>query len=897
MRWFDAVFIKAQTLFGRRRAGAQLEDELRFHFERQVAENLAAGMSPEEARYAAMRAFGNPALVRDQARATWTWTWLESLLHDVCYSIRTLRRTPGFAAIAILVIALGIGANVALFTVVRNVLLKPLPYHDPDRLVSIYEHDTVGNHPDWSFYLPVDAGSMKEWQQAAQGLAEMAFLSPWQSYNLSAEGGKLPEEIDASWCSSNFFPTLGVQPILGRNFSADDDRPGASATVLLSYPFWKRRYSGDPAIVDKTIWLDARPYTVIGVLPESFSFLSKMVGSPVQVWTPLNHEAPPSLLKTYEDHEFLVTARLINGSTLPALLERLKAIQKQVVAAHPQPAVHDSVAGMAMLDDAVFDYKTPLYALLGATACVLLIACMNVAGLLVARTAARAREQAIRIALGGGRLRLIRERIIESLLLSGTGGALGLLLAWGAVQWLAHARPDMNRVDGIQIDGVVIAFAAATVGLCALFAGSISALSSAGKKMFATLQESSRAQSPGRGKAGLRRTLLVIEVGLTVVLLVGAGLLIKSYQRLRHADIGIPVDNVLTMHISLPEARYKQPEQQVAFFETLIARVRALPGVQAAGLVSKVPGEGWGGDDLMSVVEHGPAVKGKSTDMMMRGAEPGYFAAIGIPLLRGRIFTSDERLGRAHVAVISKGAAQAFFGNEDPIGKHLRLQFTGQVVEVVGVVGDTRWYASVPPQPTFYWPIYGNNYSVATIVVRSALGSGSGSGPGVESFALPVQKLIGQLDPDLPVSDVMTLRDAIGKTTIDSAFDSILVLAFAAIALILAAAGLYGVLAYLVTQRTGEIGIRMALGAQRPHVLRLVLLDGLWPALLGLGLGLAGSAAVVRLIRTMLYDTRPLDPSVFAAVAAILLVVAAMACMAPAWRASRLDPMQALRTE
>jgi putative ABC transport system permease protein len=889
MRWPGQLIIRLRMLFTRRNAGAQLDDELRFHFDRQVAENLAAGMSPEEARYAAMRAFGNPALLRDQARATWNWTWLESLVHDVRYSVRTLRRTPGFAAIAILIIALGIGANVALFTVVRSVLLKPLPYHDPDRLVSIYEHDSVGNHPDWSFYLPVDAGSMKDWQQAAEGLAEMAFLSPWQNYNLSAEGGKLPEQIDASWCSWNFFPTLGVQPILGRSFSADDDRPGESATALLSYQFWKRRYSGDPAIVDKTIWLDARPYTVIGVLPESFVFLGKMIGSPSQVWTPLNHEAPPSLLKTYEDHEFQVTARLINGTTLSALVERLKAVQKQIVVTHPQPAVHDSVAGMAMLDDAVFDYKTPLFALLAATVCVLIIACMNVAGLLVARTAARAREQAIRVALGGGRLRLIRERIIESLLLSGAGGALGLLLAWGAVQWLVHARQDMNRVEAIHIDGVVLAFAAGAVGLCALFAGSISALSSAGKKIFTTLQESSRAQSPGRGKAGLRRTLLVIEVGLTVVLLIGAGLLIKSYQRLRHADIGVPVDNVLTMHISLPEARYKQPEQQVAFFETLIARVRALPGVQAAGLVSRVPGEGWGGDDLMSVVEHGPAVKGKSTDMMMRGAEPGYFGAIGIPLLRGRIFTSDERLGRAHVAVISKGAAQAFFGEEDPIGKHLRLQFTGDVVEVVGVVGDTRWYASLPPQPTLYWPIYGNNYSVATIVVRSARDA--------ESFALPVQKLIGQLDPDLPVSDVTTLREAIGKSTIDSEFDSILVLAFAVIALVLAAAGLYGVLAYLVTQRTGEIGIRMALGAQRPHVLRLVLVDGLWPALLGLGLGLAGSAAVVRLIRTMLYDTRPLDPSVFAAVAAILLVVAAMACMAPAWRASRLDPMQALRTE
>lgn len=889
MHWFDLFTIKLGMLFGRRRVAAQLDDELRFHLERQIAENLAAGMSPEEARHAALRLFGNPALLRDQARAAWSWSWLESLLHDIRYSLRTLRRTPGFTLIAIAVIALGIGANVALFTVVRSVLLKPLPYRDPDRLVSIYEADYGGNHPEWSPYLPVDAGSMKDWQRAAQSSAQMAFVSPWQEYNLSAEGGKLPEKINAAWSSWNFFELLGVQPALGRTFSADDDRPGAPATVLLTYSFWKRHYSGDPAIVGKTIWLDAKPYAVIGVLPESFVYSSKMLSDPVQVWTPLNHEAPPSLLKTYEDHEFLVSARLMHGITLPALVERLKVVQKQIVAGHPKPAVHNSVDGMSMLDDAVFGYKTPLFALLAATGCVLLIACMNVASLLVARTAARSRELAIRTALGGGRLRLIRERIIESLLLSIAGGALGLLLAWAAVGWLVHARQDMHRVEAIHIDGVVIAFALGAIALCTLCAGLISAVSSAGKQILATLQESSRAQSPGRAKAGLRRALLVMEVGLTVVLLVGAGLLLKSYQRLRNADIGVPVENVLTMHISLPEARYKKPEQWVAFFENLIAQVRALPGVQSAGLASKAPGEGWGGDHLMTVVEHPRAAKGEAMDMMVRGAEPGYFPAIGIPLLRGRMFTTDERLNRAHVAVISQAAAHAFFPNEDPIGKHLKSEFSGDVVEVVGVVGDTRWYVSELPQPTLFWPLYGNDYSVATIVIRAPRD--------VDSFALPVEKIISRLDPDLPVSDVMTLREAIGKTTIGSQFDSILVLSFAVIALVLAAAGLYGVLAYLVTQRTAEIGIRIALGAQRDHVLRLVLVDGIRPALIGLAGGLVASAAVVRLIRSMLYETQPLDAAVFAAVAATLLLVAIIACIMPAWRASRLDPMQALRTE
>jgi putative ABC transport system permease protein len=376
-----------------------------------------------------------------------------------------------------------------------------------------------------------------------------------------------------------------------------------------------------------------------------------------------------------------------------------------------------------------------------------------------------------------------------------------------------------------------------------------------------------------------------------VILLVGAGLLLKSYQRLRSNDIGVPVENVLTLNLTLPEARYRQPIQQVGFFETLIERVRAIPGVEAAGLVSRAPGEGYGGDRVMNVVEHPPLPRNQVPDLMVRGADPGYFAAIRIPLIRGRIFTSDERLERAHVVVISQSAAKLMFPNDDPIGKHLRPadQSDPTAYEIVGVVGDTRWNITQPIMPTLYWPIYGNDYTVATIVVRAP--------HDVTALAMPVQKIVGAMDPDLPVSDVMTLRQSIGKSTIDSQFDSILVFAFAVIALVLAAAGLYGVLAYLVTQRTGEIGIRIALGARRESVLRLMLIDGLQPALIGLALGLAGSAAVVRLIRSMLYETRPLDPAVFAAVAATLLIVAALASIVPAWRASRLDPMQALRTE
>ena len=431
---------------------AELERELRSDLELEEEEQRERGLSSEDAHYAARRAFGNPVLIREQTRAVWSWNWLESLVSDVRYGLRTLYRTPGFTFIAVAVMALGIGANVALFTVVRSVLLKPLPYSDPGRLALIYEANIDDQRP--SPWLPVDAGSFWEWQRSTQSLAQMALVSPFQEYNVSGEGGRLPEEVDAAWCTENFFSLLGVQPMLGRGFTAEDDAPGAAATAILSASIWRRRYASDPAIVGKTIWLDAKPYAIIGVLPSTFVYSGAFGGNTDQIWTPVKHEAGDFLLKTYGDHEFQVVARLAPGVSLATLTARLAALQTQIKAAHPEPAVHTNVIARSILDDAVHNYKKPLYVLLAATGCVLLIACMNVAGLLVARAASRNKEFAIRTALGAGRIRLIRERLIESVLVSAVGGALGLLLAWGALEWLIHARPDMNRVEAIRFDGV-----------------------------------------------------------------------------------------------------------------------------------------------------------------------------------------------------------------------------------------------------------------------------------------------------------------------------------------------------------------------------------------------------------------------------------------------------------
>ena len=878
-----------RRFFRRKQADAELTQEMEHYLAEEIDENIARGMNTEQARRRAHVKLGNRQLTQEKLWEQNSFAWMDSFWRDLRYAARTLRRSPGFTAIAVLVMALGIGANVALFTVVRSVLLNPLPYRDPGRLYSVFE--TEAGSTGMRQFMPIDAGSFAVWQESTRNVAQMAIVSPWQQYNVSSEGsgdsGKLPEQIEAAWCSWNFFSILGVTPALGRSFTSGDDMPGVDATVILSAPFWKRRYSSDPSIVGRKIWLDAKPYTVIGVMPSSFVYASSMSGATEQVWTPVNHEAPGNLMRVFDDDEFIAIARLMPGVTQASLLSQLRAVQTQIKAQHPGPAVHESVNARSMLDDAVSDYKTSLYVLLTATGCVLLIACLNVASLLVARTAARSKELAIRAALGGNRIRLLRERLMESFLLSAAGGAAGMLLAWGALEWLVRTRQDMNRIEAIHIDGLVVLFAVATIVMCALFSGLISAIGADRKKILDSLQESSRAHSGGLARAGLRKALLVLEVGLTVVLLVGAGLLLKSYQKLRTTGVGVPEDNVLYMHFSLPEARYKDPAQWVAFFESLIEQVRALPGVQAAGLVSAAPGQGWGSDRLMGVVEHPGQPKDQGLDLMVRGADPGYFAAIQLPLLRGRVFTADERLQRDKVVVISQSAAARYFPGEDPLGKHLDTGTPGEVYEIVGVVADTRWQISEPVRPTLYWPIYGNDYSIATVVIRSTRN--------VETQALPAQKILGRMAPDLPVSNVMTLRETIGKSTIGSQFDSILVLAFATIALLLAAAGLYGVLAYLVTQRTVEIGIRIALGAQRTQMLRLMLRDGLRPALAGLVAGLVASAAVVRFIRSMLYETEPL--TVFLAVTGILLLVAVVACLAPAWRASRLNPMQALRME
>src|SRR6185312_5335505 len=727
-------------------------------------------------------------------------------------------------------------------------------------------------------------GNYYDWRAKTSGFEDIAAWREWQ-FNLTGERRELPELLQARAATSNLFPLLGVDAAIGRTFTRNEDRQDGDV-AMLTWSLFQRRFGGDQSIVGKQIHLDGKPYTVVGILPKWFIWPD----AKVQIWVPFASGFSLSVLEHHDYHFSRVVARLRPNVSLASALSQVEAVQYALHMQNLNASVAEDVVSKTLIEDLAHDVTTPLIILLCAAGCMLLIGCLNVANLQVARSGARQKEIAIRSALGAQRTTLIREQLMENLLLSIAGGAAGIMLSLAATKWLASAWRDLPSAQSIHADGVVLAFACAIVLASALLAGLLPAITSTGKGAIAALQASSRNAAGSRSRSALRKTLLTVEIAATVVLLIAAGLLLKSFWHLQTTDVGCVTKNVLTMSYSLPI--HSTPEKLNAFNESLLERVRALPGVRAAALGTTLPGAGWGGNDAFTIPEHPPIKSGAAPDALFRRADPGYFRALQIRLLSGRLFTSNDRAGHPSTIIISRELARQYFPGEDPVGKHIRDTPRGNTkYEIIGVVADTLYQVGQPVKPTMYFPILEGetNGLPFTLAVRTD------SSP--LALSVPIQKEIAKLDPQLPVSDVLTLQQIIERSLGNASLSANLVLAFAVLSLLLASIGLYGVLSYLMTQRSAEIGIRVALGAERKQVLRLMLGDGLRPALYGLAVGLAASAAAVRLIQSMLYETPPLDPAIYAAVAATLLAVAALSCLVPAWRASRIDPMQALRTE
>jgi predicted permease len=886
MRWFHRLQMFWLMLFERKREAARLNQELAFHLEQQMAENVSLGMNAEEARRQAMLRFGNPAVLNEETRSTWSGHWFESVWRDLRYGLRTLVRTPGFSLMAILVMALGIGATTSLFTLVRSVLLRPLPFREPDKLVMLYEHFRQQPESPYNVVAPAD---FRDWRAQTHGFQDMGAWRWWAGH-ISGEHGESPEVVVGAGGSWNLFSLLGVQPAFGRTFTPDEDRFGGNDVVLLSWSLFQSRFNGDRQIVGKAVQIDSKPYTVVGVLPAWFSYPDPTV----RVWIPYTPTFMPEEFQP-DHHQSRVIARLKSSQSAEAAVKEVSALQYQIHMQNQGKPVAEDVILRPMIEDVTQDAKTPLIVLMCSVGCMLLIACLNVSNLLVARSAARRKEVAIRGALGGSRWKLVQEQMIESLLIAVAGGGVGWVLSISATRWLATHWRDLPRADAIRVDGPVLVFSIAVVLATALLAGLVPAISSTGKSLLGALQDSARSIGGSVSRAALRKVLLSAEIALTVVLLISAGLLFRSFINLRTSDLGCVTDNVLTVRFGLPVKRYDTLVKVLAFHEALMARVRSLPGVKAAGLISTAPGAGYEGDNVFTIPEHPAQGPSLELDALIRKADPGYFSTLKIPLLSGRVFNDQDKLGRTRHVIVSKKFVNQFFPGEDPVGKHVKIAFSGntpEIYEIIGVVGDTVHEIGQPIKATIYRSILNGDPmldSVATIVVRAAADP--------LSLALPIQKQVSDLDPEMPAYKVRTMQQIVGEATASRSFSVSLVLAFAVLSLTLAAVGLYGVLSFLVTQRSSEIGIRMALGAQRGEVLRLVLVDGMTPVGLGMIIGLAGGAAAGTLIKSLLYGTRPLDPAVFAAMIASLLITALIASAVPALRACRIEPTQALRME
>ena len=812
-----------------------------------------------------------------------------TLLQDARYGLRNLARNPGFAFVAMLTLALGIGANTTIFSVIDNTLLKPLPFPGADRLLLVWE--TFGKGPDnWNI---VSAPNFWDFERQSHSFETMAiFDSAGRGYNLSATGNRQEaEQVSGLRVSAGFFSVLGAKPLLGRTFLPEEETLGKDHEVVLSYGLWKARYGGDPSLVGRTIRVDGAEFTVIGVMPREFTW--QFWSGPRQLWVPVGYT------KTdfgREDNSFIAIARLKPGVSVARARAEMEAVGSNVRRQYPSEDADMGATVSPLGDFGMEGLRTTMLTLLAAVAFVLLIACVNVANLLLARGAARQKEFAIRRALGAAGSRIARQLLTESVLLALAGGAAGLLLAAGSTRVLFYVfkldslHLPLRSIDSIAMDGRVFGFALLVSYLTGVLFGVAPALSALRTGLNEPLKEGGRSGATG-GRNRLRHVLVASEVALAMVVLSGAGLMIKSMTRLLGVDPGLNPRNVLTVGMSVPQEEiYVGPPGLPRFCQDLDQHVGAIPGVLSVGAVGHLPFEGNAGRSFQ-IEGQPPAAPGHLPGASYSVACPNYFRTMGIPILKGREFTPQDTVSAPGAIVINEAMARAFWPKEDPVGRAIRLGgFDGPRLTVVGVVGDVHYQGlDVPVERQFLRPYTQAGWPVMTVVVRTIHAPAT--------FAAAVKKAIADVLPDWPVSGFQTMEDVVHDSTGSRRFPMLLLSVFSVVALVLAAVGIVGVVGHSVTQRTHEIGLRMALGAGTVDVLRLVVSGNMLWVLAGLGAGVAGSAGLTRLLSGLLYGVRPLDPVVLGTVSALLAAVALFASYLPARRAARIDPMAALRCE
>src|SRR6266851_3223055 len=851
-----------------------LDRDIRDHIERETEDNIARGMTPEEARYAAFRKFGNVTRMKEETREVWSLVWLEQLLQDIRLGFRMLRKSPGFTAVAILTLALGIGANTAIFSVINGVLLSPLPYKNPKQLVVMKENDSLPNVMDI--------------QRQVRAFSQGGGIN---DERMEYTGGTEPVQVRVGLINTGFLETLGVQPMLGRIISPGEDVQGGPRLAMVSNHFWQNYLGSDPHAVGNTIQLGGNSYTMICVMPASFAPPAEHADVFVSLWA-----GNPSAAADRGVHFMHTYWRLKEGVTLAQAQTDMAAINRRLAEQYPAEEKERKSQLVPLHEWLVGDVRAALLVLFGAVGLVLLIACANFASLLMMRAVAERQELVIRVALGAGRGRLVRKTLTESLLLSVFGGAAGLLFAkWGTSLLLALRPEELARLSGIHMDTRVLLFVLVVSVLTGIVFGMAPVWIAARADVAEALKESGRSTTASTMGHSIRGILVTSELAVALVLLVGAGLLIKGFTRLRSMNPGFNSANVMTMYLQLPTTRYGEIPKQTQFRRELLTRLNFLPGVQAA-MVTDIPLGGNYVDHRFVIDGHPPVAVGGEPEVQTLSVMGNYFHVMQIPLRAGREFTPLDREGQPLVAIVNEEMVREFFPHEDPIG--VRIRWAGDTglprwMTVIGVVGDVKHSGlNQPTDPAVYTPFSQSDEAwrrFMTLAIRARDAS-----PGLVE---EVKRQIWSLDGQIPLGDVHAMDELIAVSLAQQRFNMLLLGLFAALALILAAVGIYGAMAYAANQRTHEIGIRTALGAQRRDVLRLVMRDGAKIALFGIASGIAGALALTHLMASLLFEVKATDPATFAGVAILLAFVVLAACYIPARRAMRVDPMVALRYE